>query len=138
MQNMQPVSISGGNARVLANMPTISGGLTPAALDPTTREHGGALLRAALLAQLSGSDVPAATDFRGGVLDAPAATDFRAGILRTPDMPDYSGAVLTPPTLGGYRQPGKGESWSSGGGIVGGILGALLPAIIDRGKKKGK
>jgi hypothetical protein len=130
MQNMQPVSIE-TNERVRGSVPKISGGLTPAALDPTTRQHGGALMQAALQAQLTGSDVPKATNFMGGVLDAPAATDFRSGILQTPETTDFRSGVLTPPEMGGYRRAGRGESLLSGGSMVGGILSELLPFILQ-------
>jgi hypothetical protein len=137
MQNMQPVTIEGGNAQVMANMPRISGGLTPAALDPTTRQHGGALMRAALEAQLSGSDVPAATNFRGGVMQQPEATDFRSGVLESPDMPNFRrDGVLQPPQMGGYQQPGRGESLLSGGSIVGNLLSQLLP-LLQQGRSGG-
>lgn len=137
MQNMQPVSIEGGNERVRANMPRITGGMTPAALDPTTRQHGGALMQAALQAQLSGSDVPQRTNFRGGVMQAPEATNFAGGILQTPETTDFRSGILPPPNLGGYRQPGRGESLLSGGGIVGGILSQLLPFIQGRNNTSG-
>jgi len=115
MQNMQPVTVSGGNERVRANMPVFSGGLTAAALDPVTRQHGGELMQAALNAQRTGSDVPAATDFMGGVLEAPARTDYMKGILNAPAM-------------GGYKKAGKGESWLSGGAILADIFGSALGA----------
>jgi hypothetical protein len=120
MQNLQPSNVQ-ASAKVAPHVPKFSGGLTPAALDPMTREHGGALMKAALEAQLSGSDIPASTDFMGGVLNAPESTDFRSGLL-------------TPPELQGYKQAGKGESIMSGGSVVGGILGDLANII---GKRRG-
>lgn len=126
MQNLQPVNIQ-TNARVAASKPTITGGLSPAAIDPTTRQHGGALMQAALQAQLSGSDIPKATDFKSGI------QDWKSSILTPPDAVDFGKGVLTPPELSGYRQPGKGESIMSGGSIIGGILGELLPLILNRG-----
>ena len=137
MANMQPVSIEGGNPQVMANMPRISGGLTPAALDPTTRQHGGALMQAALQAQLSGSDVPAATNFRGGVMQQPEATDFRSGVLETPETTDFRGGVMSPPELAGYQQPGRGESWLSGGSTIASILSQLIPLIAGRNNTSG-
>ena len=109
MENMQPVSVE-AKGQVRGRVPVISGGLTPAALSANTRQQGAALSKQALEAQLTGSDVPAATNFMGGVLQAPAATDFKSGILQAPEAVDYTKSILAPPQLGGYRQPGRGES----------------------------
>lgn len=126
MANMQPVEVSGGNARVMANMPKITGGMTPAAIDPTTRQHGKELMNAALMAQLSGSDVPKATNFGSGV------ADWKSSVLGAPEATDMRQGLLPPPNLAGYQQAGRGESFLSGAGVVGGILGPLLEMIEGR------
>lgn len=113
MANLQPVKVEGGNPRLAGRVPQISGGLTPSALSADTRQQGGELAKAALMAQLTGSDVPAATNFRGGVLDAPKPTDFRSGVLDAPPATDYASGVMKPPSLQGFQQPGKGESIAS-------------------------
>lgn len=126
MANMQPVTVEGGNPRLAGRVPKISGGLTPAALGADTRQHGAELSKAALMAQLTGSDVPAATDFRSGILQAPSATDFKAGILDAPESIDYSKGLMAPPQLQGYQRPGRGESVMS-------FLSMLLSGVGDTG-----
>lgn len=100
MANMQPVEVENSNPRLAGRVPKITGGLTPAALGADTRAHGAELSKAALMAQLTGSDIPAATNFRGGVLDSPEAID-------------YTRALLLPPELQGYQQPGRMETVAS-------------------------
>ena len=119
--NLTPV---GG---VAGHVPQISGGLSLDTLSPESRQHGQALTNAALMAQLSGSDVPAATNFRAGILSPPAATDFKSGVMTPPDELDWAGGVLAPPTLTGYKGAGKGESILS-------LLGMLLGGASDVSK----
>lgn len=128
MANMQPVSVE-AQGQVRGRVPKITGGLTPAALSPETRQHGAELSKAALMAQLTGSDIPAATDFKSGILQGPAPTDFSKGVLDAPQGTDYTKGILPPPQLGGYRQPGRGEnamSWLSlilsGAGAANGLI----------------
>lgn len=125
MANMQPVTVQNSNPRLAGRVPTISGGLTPAALGADTRQHGAELSKAALMAQLTGSDVPAATDFRGGILKAPGATNFMGGVLDAPTT-DYSQGLMAAPNRPGYRQAGRGESVMS-------FLGMLLSGAGDVG-----
>lgn len=54
MTNIRPASISNIPAAVRARMPTISGGLTPAAFGPTSREFGRTMAQQALMQQLAG------------------------------------------------------------------------------------
>lgn len=120
MKNLQPSSFSvpeGQKGRV----PTRTGGLTAAVLDPTTRAHGDELMNAALMAQLSGSDVPKATDFKAG--------DWAGSVIAPPPTTDYMSGILAPPELGGYKTAGKGESILSGLGVGGGVLGEILKLI---------
>ncbi len=112
------------NSRVAASKPTISGGMSASALDPTTRQHGDELMKAALQAQLSGSDVPAATDFKSGI------QDWKSTVLAPPEATDYSAGILTPPKLTDYKGPGKMESFLSGGALGGSILGEILQQIL--------
>lgn len=112
MKNMQDVNIQ-GPASQQGHVPTITGGMRPSNLDPTTRGHGEALMQAALQAQLTGSDVPAATDFKSGVLTAPGETDFQSGLIDPPDM----GA--------GLQGEGGLEKTLGGGGVIASILAAL-------------
>lgn len=130
MQNMQPVTVE-PSPNVRGHVPKISGGLTPAALDPMTRQHGGELMKAALQAQLSGSDVPTATNFRGGVMQAPAPTDFRSGVLQPPPSTDYTRGLIEPPAMTGYQQPGRLESILS-------LLSSLLSGASGIGAAAGR
>lgn len=135
MQNMQPVSIE-ATGQTRGRVPTIKGGLSADMLSPETRQHGAELSKAALMAQLSGSDVPGATDFKSGILQAPAATDFKGGILDAPPETDYSKGVMAPPTLNGYRQPGKGESAMSWLSLILNGLGAM-PTVGSKSSGNG-
>jgi len=119
MKNLQPTRIQ-SPAGQRGHESSITGGLSASALDPTTRQHGDALMQAALMAQLTGSDVPAATDFKSGI------QDWKGSVLDVPEATDYSKGLLAPPELGGYKRAGKWESVLSGGGILAQILGELL------------
>jgi len=132
MQNLQPVSVE-AQGQVRGRVPKITGGLTPEVLSPETRQHGAELSKAALMAQLSGSDVPAATNFMGGVLDAPPSTDFASGVLSAPEPTDYTKGIIAPPKLGGFKQAGRGESILSGLSMGSGLLAELLPFLQRNG-----
>lgn len=119
MKNMQDVNIQ-SPARQQGHVPTITGGLRPSNLDPQTRGHGDELIKAALQAQLTGSDIPAATDFKGGVLDAPGETDFQSGLIAPPDM----GA--------GLQGEGGMEKALGGGSVIASILAALMQQNTGR------
>lgn len=119
MKNLQPVKIQ-GPAGQRGHESSITGGLSASALDPTTRQHGEELMQAALMAQLSGSDVPAATDFKSGI------QDWKSSVLDVPEATDYSKGILPPPEMGDYKEAGKLESGLSMGGIIGNLLGELL------------
>jgi hypothetical protein len=97
IQNMQPVSF-GDTGRV--KVPTMTGGLTPAAISEATRGAGGELERQAIDALLSGSDMPSDTDFQAARLPAPQVTP--------------------------YQGPGTGESILSGLGASSSMLQAIL------------
>lgn len=115
MKNLQPVSVQ-ASERLQGRVPQITGGLTPAALDPMTRQHGDELMKAALMAQLTGSDVPEATDFRSGILNGPEQIDFRSGVLTAPE--------LTP-----LKQSGKLEKILGTIGLIGSAAGAAGQAM---------
>lgn len=119
MENMQPVTVSNMNPRLAGRVPQIQGGMTPAVLSDTTRAHGRDLQRAALEAQFTGSDIPAATDFQSGILDAPAMVDFRSGLL-------------APPQLQGYKDAGGMEKFLGGAGLLGSVLGGIGDLINER------
>lgn len=119
MKNLQPTQIQ-GPAGQRGHETTITGGLSAAVLDPTTRQHGDELMKSALMAQLSGSDVPGKTDFMSGV------QDWDRSVLAPPAATDYSKAILPAPEMGGYKGAGKFESILSGGGMIANILGELL------------
>jgi hypothetical protein len=118
MKNLQPLSL-GTNASTAGRKPSITGGMSAATLDPTTRQHGDELLKAALMAQMTGSDIPAATDFKGGVLD------WKGSVLDAPEEIDYTKGLITPPELAGYKQPGKWESRLSLASIILNLLGEI-------------
>ena len=67
MANVQPASISNIPAAIRARMPTISGGLTPAAFGPTSRQFGRSMAQQALMQQLAGDkfDPIPETDYSG-------------------------------------------------------------------------
>lgn len=120
MKNLQPLSIQSAPGQ-RGHETKLSGGMSAAALDPLTREHGAALLQAALEAQLSGSDVPAATDFKGGI------QDWKSSILNVPEATDYSKGLLNAPQLQDtYQKPGKLESIMSWLGLGGNLAGAIM------------
>jgi hypothetical protein len=119
MKNLQPTRIQSAPGQ-RGHETTLSGGMNASALDPTTRAHGEDLMQKALMAQLSGSDVPAATDFKSGI------QDWKSSVLDAPESTDYSKGILAPPELQGYKDAGKLESILSGLGIGGTILGELL------------
>jgi hypothetical protein len=121
MKNLQDVDIQ-GPASQRGHVPTITGGMRPSNLDPQTRAHGDELMKAAMAAQLSGSDIPAATDFKSGI------QDWRTSVLAPPEATDYSKALLPPPELGGYAQPGKGETAMSIGSLIANLLGQGMKA----------
>lgn len=121
MENMQPVSVSGLPTRLQGRVPTISGGLSPSMLSDTTRAHGKELQRAALAAQFSGSDIPAATDFKSGILDAPEMVDFEGGVLATPEMQKY-------------KQAGKLEKALGIGGLLGSMIGGIGDLMPQAGE----
>lgn len=107
IQNARPSTISGVPAGI--NVPRVSSPLS--AIDAATRGGGGELQRQALLALLTKSDVPAATDY--------AKT-----------------GMLTPPQLAAYKKAGALETLLSTGGLLGGILGAVgsmkkKPTVAD-------
>ncbi len=82
------------------NMAQLSGGLKPSLLSAATRAGGGELEKQALMALLSKSDIPAATDFVG------------QGMLPAPESPEFKTA-------------GKGETVLSLLGLLGGVGGAI-------------
>jgi hypothetical protein len=114
MQNLQPRTVTAPPGQA-GHQYTSRGGLNASVLDPMTRQHGTELMKDALNAQLTKSDVPAATNFMGGVLAKPEPTD-------------YSKALIKPPTFREYQDPGKLESISSAGGTLADILGILMNA----------
>jgi hypothetical protein len=122
MKNMQPHQFT-SPARQQGHLTNVTGGLSAASLDPTTRQHGEELMKSALQAQLSGGGLPPKTDFMGGV------QDWKSSVLDAPEATDYSKGLLNPPQLQGYQNAGKGESLMSMLGLGGGILGQLLPAL---------
>lgn len=98
LQNLQPAQISGLPAGV--SVPQMSGGLTPAALNPAARAGGGEMQRQALMALMNKSDVPA--------------------------MPNYPQLGMLPaPTAQGYQSPGKLESILSAIGLISSGAGAF-------------
>jgi hypothetical protein len=113
MKNMQDLDIQ-GPASQRGHVPTITGGMRPSNLDPTTRAHGDELMKAAMQAQLTGSDIPAATDFKSGILAPPGETDFQSGMITPPDM----GA--------GLQEEGGLEKTLGAGGTIASIIAALM------------
>jgi hypothetical protein len=99
VQNAQGAQFSGLPAGV--TVPKMSGGMNPSSLiNALQRAGGGAQQKQALLAALTGSDTPAATNYVG------------TGVMPQPQMQ-------------GYKQPGKGESLLSMLGLVGSVAGGL-------------
>ena len=102
LSNYTPQTVSGLPAGVSVPQ-TSGGGLAALMSSPQAKAALEQLTRQALLAQLTGSDVPA--------------------------MPDQSGAMLAPPQM---AKPGKFESIAGAIGLGGGILGALGPLLQRR------
>lgn len=119
MKNLKPAQMQSAPGQA-GHTSSITGGLSASALDPMTRAHGDELMKAAMEAQLTGSDVPAATDFKSGI------QDWQSTILDVPEATDYSKGILAPPKMQEYEQPSKLETGLSMGGIIGNILGELL------------
>lgn len=96
--NLKDVQIQGP-----AHLPqiNISGGLRPSALGAGAQAAGKGLTAQALQALLSGSDVPAATDFQGAVMKAPELTPTPQG-GKTDTFLNYLA------TIGGLAQAGSG------------------------------
>lgn len=70
LQNLQPMNIQ---APAGVRMGQVSGGLSPALLNPQARQAGGELQRQALMALMNKSDVPAPTNYpQSGMLPAPS------------------------------------------------------------------
>ena len=105
LQRLQPVTMSGLPSRISSRMPTISGGLSPAAIGPLARQMGLLMQQNAVSGQRRGDQfaTPQRTNFTGGVLNG-------------------GNSLLTPPTMQGYQQPGRAESLL-------GMLGMIGPAI---------
>lgn len=112
MQHLQPVSFSGLNPRI--NVPTMTGGLTPAALGPEVREMGALLSRQAILDQLEGDEF---TPLK--------ATNFNDAVLATPPMENYQRSGLMEKILGGL-------------GLAGSIAGGVGEAVggMPRGRSR--
>lgn len=95
LANYRPTSVSGLPAGV--SIPQTSGGALSALMgSPQAKQSLELLTRQALLAQLTGSDVP--------------------------DLPDTAGARVKAP---GYQKAGRLESILSGMGLIGGAAGAF-------------
>ena len=105
LANVQPAKIT----HPRANIPQMSGGLTPAALSPMARQAGSLLQTKAMNAMQSGSDIPA--------------------------MPDFKGAEITPPDVQPYKGAGTGESILSTVGAVGGLLPGILASLQKSGAR---
>lgn len=108
MQNLQPASISGLPSRIQANIPQLSGGLTPAALSPEVRQMGGMLQRDAILGQLRGDPVDTFAPMQ--------PTNFQSG-------------VLTPPQIAELEKSGLLEKILGGTGLIGSLLGGIGESI---------
>jgi hypothetical protein len=104
MQNLQPMTLSGLPDRISSRIPTISGGLTPAAFSPEVRQMGGMLQRDAILGQLKGDPVDTFAPMQ--------QTDFQSG-------------VLTPPQIAELEKSGLLEKILGGTGLIGSLLGGL-------------
>jgi hypothetical protein len=98
LQNMQSAKVSAPSG---IRMGSISGGLDPSMLlSAATRAGGGELEKQALMALMSKSDVPAATDY-------------------------VTSGKVDDPTMQNYKNPGKVESLLSILGGVGSAAGAI-------------
>ena len=124
MKNMQPRQFT-APARQAGHLTQMRGGMSPANLDPGTRELGAKMIEAAL--KDPNANIPKATDFMGGV------QDWKSTVLDQPEATDYSKGLMKPPELKGYENAGKGESGMSLAGIIGGLGGELLPALLAGG-----
>lgn len=115
MQHLQPVSFSGLNPRI--NVPTMTGGLTPAALGPEVREMGALLSRQAILDQL-----------KGDTFDPMTSTDFNASLLPAPKLQEYERSGLLDKILGGL---GLAGNIAGGVGEAAGLFGGARRRALD-------
>jgi hypothetical protein len=98
LQNMQSAKVSAPSG---IRMGSISGGLDPSTLlSAATRAGGGEMEKQALMALLSKSDVPGATDY-------------------------VTSGKVEDPTMQNYKTAGKGESLLSALGLLGSVGGAI-------------
>lgn len=108
LQNIQPVSFSGLPDRVASRIPTMTGGLTPAALGPEARQMGALLARQAVMNEL-----------KGDTFEPLQRTNFQASVLPEPKLEDYQKSGLLEKILGGL-------------GLAGSIAGGLGEAGVGK------
>lgn len=101
LQNIQPVTFEGLPDRIASRMPTMTGGLTPAALGPEARQIGAMIARQAVLDQLKGD---AFTPLK--------PTNFNDAVMPAPQLEDYQKSGLFEKILGGL---------GLGGSLAGGV-----------------
>lgn len=108
MQNMKPVTMTGGSPQMLARMPQFSGGLSPSALGPLARQMG-------LLMQQNS----VAGQQKGDTFAPLERTDFKSGVL------DPGRSTVLPPILAQLQKAGLLEKILGGIGLGGSLLGGL-------------
>ena len=107
MQNAQSASFSGLPKGV--TVPQMSGGMNPSTLiNALQRAGGGQFQNQALLAALTGSDTPKATNY-------------------------LQSSLMAPPEMQGYKRAGKGESLLSALGLAGSVASGLQGMGVGRG-----
>jgi hypothetical protein len=116
MQNLQPFKI--GNVGSKVKVPTVSGGLTPAALSAMVRQGGGELQSQALGALLNKSDIPKEQDYDKAMVAAPKLSE-----LAEPGKLESMGSILGP-ILKGLGQVSKGTGQPP---IMSGGAGGQVP-----------
>lgn len=114
LQNIQPVQMSNLNPRIARSMPTITGGLTPAALGADARQMGRLLSSNAIQGQMRGDPLDS--------MSIPSMPDTSRSLIDPSRYPDPQSSLLTPPTGQGYRGPSSMES-------ILGLLGAINPVL---------
>jgi hypothetical protein len=110
LQEMQPVSF-GNLGRV--RPPSVSGGLTPAALNADARRTGSILQSQAIQALLDGSDVPDMVD--------------------VPNAPNFQDSIVEPPDLTPFQEPGAAETGLSWLGTGGSLMQSIMKNLRRQG-----
>jgi hypothetical protein len=120
LQNLQPVQFSGLNPQIASRMPQITGGLSPAALSPQARQHGGTM-------QAQGI----AGNQAKGVMPQLQQTNFLKGLLQAPSLSGYKGPGKFESILGLLGAAGEAYGAYGGGNQGGAKMNNSMPSAYS-------